>query len=264
MKERPILFSAPMVRALLAGTKTQTRRIVNPQPNEDGIADDVDPCPPYSREWKGSCGGVWKCPYGQVGDQSWVKETFLAQAYGCDDLTIRYTATPDAYSIHGAADGSVPDEGLVVYYRMFDKSRINHGKPVSYPSIFMPRWASRIQLEITAVRVERLQDISESDAKSEGCELYLHSGYDFEITTRPAIANYRRLWNSLSLDPEPVFEKQADGKKRIVSYYSFPWCVEDFDAKFPGVRAAGVYRGNPIEVTPNPWLWVIEFRRIKP
>jgi hypothetical protein len=167
MKERPILFSAPMVRAILAGHKTQTRRIIKLAP---------------SGEWK--FGKLIKlCPYGLVGHQFWVRETFSIWSDGMSD-GVFYRAT-DA------------DKGI---------------ESIKWkPSIFMPRWASRIQLEIVAIRVERLQDISESDVVAEG------------IASAPAgeygVAAYRSLWNKLN----------GDGS----------W-------------------------TSNPWVWVIEFKRLKP
>lgn len=135
MKERPILFSAPMVRALLDGRKTQTRRVVKPQPTatrEEAIRT-------YGK------GGTFileagffgvRCPYGQLGDRLWVRETW------------------------GACAGSP-------VYRADDNATCPDGGRWK-PSIHMPRWASRITLEVTGVRVERLQDISEEDAIAEG------------------------------------------------------------------------------------------------
>lgn len=129
MKERPILFSTEMVRAVLDNRKTQTRRVVKKQ---DIVID-----------------GRWthiksQCPYGQVGDRLWVRETFYVQ--------------PDIYKtdipspIHYKADGNT--ESLEDY--------------IQKPSIFMPRWASRITLEITDIWAERVQDISFENCLAEG------------------------------------------------------------------------------------------------
>lgn len=141
MKERPILFSGPMVRAILAGEKTQTRRIVKPQPDaqlfsinsgpEWTYPDRLDPDEP---DWD----RVRLCPYGQPGDRLWVRE---------------------AWHLWG------PPERQYVDYR----ATCPDADQLSWkPSIHMPRAYSRISLEVTAVRVERVQDISEADAKAEG------------------------------------------------------------------------------------------------
>lgn len=123
MKERPIIFSGEMVRAILAGRKTQTRRVIKPQPViQDGVA--------FFKTGQ-------RCPYGQIGDRMWVREAW-----------IRNSGVP-AYR---ADDPSWPGE-----------------TPKWKPSIHMPRWASRITLEIVNVRVERLQDITVGDAWAEGC-----------------------------------------------------------------------------------------------
>lgn len=155
MKERPILFSAPMVRALLAGTKTQTRRAVKPQPRilagellcwkDDALTDDQ----------MGK-----RCPYGQPGDRLWVRETFM------DMLGTGVEHRPDPRGpLQRYAYASDHQPGSYG-----DEARKSYGLRWK-PSIHMPRAASRITLEITGVRVERLQDISESDAQAEGCSL---------------------------------------------------------------------------------------------
>lgn len=179
MKERGILFSATMVRALLEGRKTQTRRIVKPQPSHfhylqamsgsspDGVAfgtpglfREVGPDYPDSSE-----DDRW-CPYGAAGDRLWVKETFCPNYF------------PDP-------------EARTAFRADYDKSKIGDvvPEPKWKPSIFMPRKLSRIALEITSVRADRLQDISEEDAKSEGVSLLLHNKY------RHAFAN---LWNEIN------------------------------------------------------------------
>ncbi len=147
--DRPILFSGPMVRALLAGTKTQTRRIVKPRPAGDLRWGGWITCS-TTREDEGKA--MWgegdhldrahrvRCPYGQPGDRLWVRETFAHTHLG---------------------DGS----GMYVF--PVADPRTDYGGPWK-PSIHMPRVASRITLEITEVRVERLQAISEADAKAEG------------------------------------------------------------------------------------------------
>lgn len=140
MKERGILFSAPMVRALLAGTKTQTRRAIKPAP------DAMTPIGPVRFTEKdrraGRLGVMIPCSYGMVGDRLWVRETHLEN----------------------------PVLGLIggVVYRADGTANATGGLRWR-PAIHMPRWASRITLELTEVRVERLREISEADARAEGC-----------------------------------------------------------------------------------------------
>ena len=138
VKERPILFSGPMVRAILGGRKTQTRRIVKLK-----CHDGFEVGPNYEGEhWPVRGGDRMPCPYGKPGDRLWVRETWLCA-----------TGEPGPTLCHYQADGDRPEfNGLWK------------------PSIHMFRWASRITLEITGVRVERLQDITEADAMAEGVE----------------------------------------------------------------------------------------------
>lgn len=155
-KERPILFSGPMVRAILEGRKTQTRRMLKPQPpKETGWFVENQICGRHTsyREFEGlkstgmGDGHVCfiKCPYGQPGERLWVKETFTAGRVGKRGHWVAYRQ---------------PAPG---YCKPFGE---NETKWTS--SMFMPRWASRILLEIVSVRVERLQDISQQDAMAEG------------------------------------------------------------------------------------------------
>ena len=197
MKERPILFSAPMVRAILAGTKTQTRRILKPQPEAGANFFSVDVALNMAGEPSGLAawfldsneGGLPPvfCPYGQPGDRLWVRETWL----------------------HIDDDGDKFDGmGTQTYYRA---SSMNPERDDAYmkerglrwrPPIHMPRWASRITLEIVGVRVERLQDISEADAMAEG--VALHDDGKFTDYTSPtgyagnAVSSYRSLWSSIN------------------------------------------------------------------
>lgn len=148
MRERQILFSGAMVRALLSGQKTVTRRAVKPAlPASVGevlpFAGDHSACMPVR---PGTPDQPWEeqirvCPYGRPGDRLWVRETFAV--YG--------------------------DEKMAVIHYRADRPHHVGQKGMGYkPSIHMPRWASRILLEITAIRVERLQDITEQQALAEG------------------------------------------------------------------------------------------------
>ena len=195
MKERPILFSAPMVRALLAGTKTQTRRAWREQPPA-GVQVAYVP-------------GETRSPYGQPGDRLWVREAH-AIFIPCG-LPHRYYRTgvlkQEPISEHATASREV-------VYRAdgqdVTKPHPNNATSRWRPSIHMPRWASRILLEIVSVRVERLQAISEADAQAEGVEqnttpgltlikpewrAYGHEGTQYCTT---AAASFRTLWESIN------------------------------------------------------------------
>jgi len=165
MKERPILMSAEMVRALLAGRKTQTRRLVKLM--DTGRVK----LPGSHRNWHLEDPNVVKaCPYGLPGDRLWVKETFLPKKSG-----IIYRADLDPVEAAGIG-------GMYGGWK---------------PSIFMPRKASRLTLEIKTLRVERLQDISEADAKAEGIQCPgCQSGEHIACTD--LVKAYRKLWESLN------------------------------------------------------------------
>lgn len=192
-KERPILFSAPMVRTLLAGTKTQTRRVCKPA-EAAGLSFVVEVPDPLERGqvYNGSHfgneeGGVqFACPYGGVGDRLWVRETHAPQAdcWGSWERWLR-GAGGEPPIIHYAADFKPfqNDNGFVIRKPFIEKWR---------PSIHMPRWASRIDLEVTDVRVERLQEISEADARAEGAPPS-HPSLD-RISCEFGYADFPRSW----------------------------------------------------------------------
>lgn len=201
-RERPILFSPEMVRAILAGTKTQTRRALKVQPidvipfegDKAGIerVGHMQNDPPR--------GVVFRCKFGQPGDRLYVKEKhafldvtksalsrfpLVGGGFGPDvwNLCIEYCdgTENDAFSVEGEKPKQTRERGE-------DRWR---------PSIHMPRWASRILLEIVAIRVERLQDISEADCVAEGCAGGHGSipGYGYSAT--PA-EHYRWLWELIN------------------------------------------------------------------
>lgn len=179
---RPILFSAQMVRALLAGTKTQTRRPVKSR------KDPEFGCEMAPGEIAGDQNPGRLCPYGQPGDRLWVRETFMdmlgtgvEHRHDPRGLLQRY-----AY----AADHQPGSYG--------DEARKSYGLKWK-PSIHMPRAASRITLEITSVRVERLQNISESDAQAEGCALECMTPTgDDNGSAIYGLGGYLALWESIN------------------------------------------------------------------
>ena len=185
--ERGIIMSAPMVRAILAGTKTVTRRVVKPQP---------------AGEW--AAPGRSACPYGVAGDRLWVRETWAELYKGTKAHDVEYRAACGSGLL-----GDLEDAGV--------KWR---------PSIFMPRWASRIDMEIESIRVERLQEITEEDARAEGVTLtpcgHPDCGPDDSHGPSPHRGAFCLLWNSIN------------GKRAGCSWAD------------------------------SPWVWRIAFRRIRP
>lgn len=232
IKERPILFTAPMVRALLCGRKKVTRRVVRHQPDAsvtDAIPRRTFPHGPATIDWcwrpvHGHLNGVptagwdFKCPYGKPGDRLWVREAWAADAQ-LDEVAPRDLSRGEP--IRYPADGAVRQTGC---------SMITQGK--RRPSIHMPRWTSRILLEITDVRVERLQDISEAQALAEGI---------IGVAFRP-----------------------DDGWPICTGYMVGP-----DDGKTPlQTTAAKAFSGLWDSVggdwDANPWVWVVEFRQVAP
>lgn len=218
MKERPILFSGPLVRALLAGTKTQTRRPIKPQPNAGPRAEMVNL---GYRSWgllDGDLSGEWRCPYGVPGERLWVKETWCQKFVD--------PPGPEGYwaGYWYAATDETPDkvdgDGAIVYRK--------DGRQAS-PWIsgrFMPRAASRLTLEITDVRVQRLQEISDGAAEAEGVRPF------FEVF--PNIGRDQRLTTG---------ERAADAEYR---------------ASF-AVKWDEIYGDGPLWID-NPWVWALTFK----
>ncbi len=193
MKERPILFSGPMVRAILDGTKTQTRRVVKPTPEANqqlglsigssGFRFAVDKNPTIYPEIRRI---RWDCPYGQPGNRLWVREAHAFSVIDPESLD-DWKEDPDNWEVIYRADEAQPDEGW----------RDGNGKAISAPwrpSIHMPRTACRITLEITGVRVERLRDITEADSVAEGAP-WAACGSPQEGTHKVGFA---QLWESIN------------------------------------------------------------------
>lgn len=218
MKERPILFSGPMVRALLNGSKTQTRRVVKPQPpNHMGTVRGLG-----NRDWQfvqdshtlADSASTWRCPYGQPGDRLWVREAF-ADLRGTG-IEHRPTLSSAIQRYAFAADTKAGSYG--------DDARKQYGIRWK-PSIHMPRAASRITLEITSVRVERLQDISEADAIAEGCAKN-HNNY---------------YWGG---------PHKAGGLKQMAT------ARQAYQDLWESINGPGSWEANP-------WVWVVGFKRVE-
>jgi hypothetical protein len=228
MKVRPIPFSDPMVRAILAGTKTHTRRVVKAGAAPDGIWGHcqgvgmgrvyrLDEPPPAGAQpwWKrgGVNGAADRCPYGVPGDRLWVREAWAAP-HSCDHLKPR----------------EISESTPIHYLASEERGGLLWRNP-----LFIPRWASRLLLEVTAVRVERLQDISEEDARAEGVAAEPFTAED--IAAMPAGSDARRLGEAL-------------GPGEFTAKLSFAQGWDGLNAKRGYGWAA------------NPWVWVIGFQRL--
>jgi hypothetical protein len=178
VKEKPILFKGEMVRAILAGNKTQTRRVIKDTTERKGPAN-----PAYMERWKDDKGWAKICPYGQVGDRLWVRESLELNEY-CEW----------SYKV----DGSYVSEPVKDPSIKYKWERNKKGDQCR--SIHMPRWASRITLEITNVRIEHLNDISEDDAKAEGVTPSI-VGDNLEHLKYRAGFNY--LWQTINAKTHP-------------------------------------------------------------
>ena len=195
MKERPIIFSTDMVKAILEGRKTQTRRVIKPQPPRHWSIPPARFFQGHFNEWgaKVSVDSI-KCPYGQAGDRLWVRETWATE-WEFNDYK------PSLLPKRNPSD-AVPFVPIAYTDTDWDGYRVGRTRP----SIFMPRWASRITLEITEVRVERLQEITEDDAEAEGCV----TPYWGDLAHQDLIGQFQNLWDSLNA-------------KRGYSWKSNPW-----------------------------------------
>lgn len=167
MKERPILFNGAMVRAILEGRKTQTRRIVKPQPEFRDIQGLFSSWVFKGRKLYPNARAdvLAMCPFGQPGDQLWVRETWVH----IDDEDDKFDGMGSQTYWHASISNVERDTAWL-------KERGLRW----HPSIHMPRWATRITLEVTGVRVERLQDITEKDALAEGIQPFGDGGYHVE------------------------------------------------------------------------------------
>lgn len=203
-KERPILFSAPMVRAILSGQKTVTRRAVKKPAALDCLAAGFEPA------FLALPGNADLCPYGKVGDRLWVREAWQADAQ-VNEVAPRELSHGEP--IRYPADGASRQTGC---------SMITLGK--TRPSIHMPRWVSRILLEITDVRVERLQAITYEEAAAEGVH-------------RDSAC---RMWTATD-----------EGG----TCHKYP--VPAFRDLWSGINGAENWNANP-------WVWVVEFKRVTP
>ena len=251
MKQRPILFNGAMVRALLDGSKTQTRRLFKVhgwtteqmskyefvdvlQASETGELTLRQPATEAYAGFKLSANAKYpayfKCPFGTIGGQLWVRENFQPFLNeDCDgDMRLANWKTGENYHCSYPAN-----DGIHEFLDWDDNLRSS-----VKPSIHMPRWASRITLEITSVRIERLNDISKKDAAAEGfTKISKDDGktWKYGIPDRdglPGTDDSGWPWRDWEQDPRNAFKKLWES-----------------------INGDGSWDANP-------WLWVIEFKRV--
>ncbi|KAE9473176.1 hypothetical protein F8B41_01233 [Klebsiella pneumoniae] len=231
-----MIFNAEMVRALLDGRKTQTRRPIKWKQTrftEIGEREDGSKWP-WSEDAEHACDFWHPCPFGAVGDRIWVRETWgvVSHAFSDDGLMIDWVPDRPATAIHEMPFGNGYYSGYAIYaadgdFTWGDDDGYEDGRSCWKPSIHMPKAASRILLEITDVRVERLNAISQEDAEAEGIDMEaLYDSQDcydciadHNMTGRPTVTGaFKYLWESI--------------------YGEEGW-------------------------KSNPWVWVIEFKRFE-
>lgn len=243
VRERPIIFSDVMVRAILEGRKSQTRRVVKPPKwwkgmmhHATGNVDDRG----LTRTNMVLCeetGTHWQyCPFGVPGDRLWAREVhwhngYLSRWCGADPIEPEWVTNQPL----AGQEQSMRD----CFVKFDDPGDPNHWRKT--PAMFLPRWASRITLEVTSVRAERLQDISEADAKAEGlAEITKDDGRTWkfgipDLDGLPGGCDVGWPWPDWDVDPRKA--------------YALLW--DRINGKRPGCAWAD-----------NPFVWAIEFRRI--
>jgi len=257
MKEHPILFKGEMVRAILDGTKNQTRRIIK-LPKRPSVIDAT-----WDEDWQERARADHGCLFHGVCLH--VPFTFDTDDQGWERIPCRYREGDLLWVKETWCGGQ---HGTSIQYRA-DWPEHDYG-PKWRPSIFMKRAYSRIDLEVLGVKIERVQEISEEDARAEGatpCFWYTGGGRlpeeehqnlagdgiksQFEGTPPTSYRNgFANLWDLIHSRPKPVLVN-----KEIDHYVSYPW---------DGERETREHRGKLWHINPNPWVAAYTFRRVKP
>ncbi|MBF8806959.1 hypothetical protein LG197_17615 [Pseudomonas asiatica] len=249
-KERPILFSGPMIRALLDGRKTVTRRALSARDLKEidyavrlgechALPAEGDSMHPNDTSYYAEL-----CRFGLPGDRLWVRETWLEDPE--DDGTWAYT---QYMGCKGSPLSDIPKRFQKPEHCIFRASW--DGSALRWrPSIHMPRWASRILLEVTDVRVERLQDISDDQAKAEGM-VYT----DFGMQERPGKGSIDggKTFHPLKPQQAPGWHA-GDATHPDQCLDRARWAFANLWEKINGENSWDA----------NPWVWVVEFKRVEP
>ncbi|MGI4169032.1 hypothetical protein ACR2YV_10755 [Klebsiella pneumoniae] len=233
MKERGMIFNSEMVRAIVSGRKTQTRRPIKWKQTrftEIGEREDGSKWP-WSEDAEHACDFWHPCPFGAVGDRIWVRETWgvVSHAFSDDGLMIDWVPDRPTTAIHEMPFGNGYYSGYAIYaadgdFTWGDDDGYEDGRSCWKPSIHMPRAASRILLEITNVRVERLNAISEEDARAEGI---IDGG----------------CLNCGEPEPCGCANPEPDATDAFAYLWQSIYGQENWNA--------------------NPWVWVISFKRVE-
>lgn len=262
----PIAFTAENSQKVHDGMKTQTRRLLKPQPNDSqGKLQFELGTYAFIRAESGlehhGLERWW--PRYRVGDVLWVQEPWRTHM---SRDKVKPTELPD--------DAFILHEGTRQQIQCIGKGTTVGECVRIRPGRFLPlRFARSHRYEVVAVRCERVNGISEADALAEGCDPErLLAGKGATVAQRFAelcphdTGGFRLafgvLWNSIHLEPSPIYARRDDGRSVIIGYKSFPWSNADLDAAHPGVRARGIYRKKPITVTDNPWVFAYTFKQI--
>jgi len=220
--ERSIIFQGSMIRAIRAGRKTRTSRVIKPQPADMDsyviqLADGVR----FATEDK-----CRRCPYGVAGDVLRVRETWRRAKPELPD-GVEYKA--DNSIVYSARDSAA---AYAAYTALLNSNLPRDGKWRS--PLFMPKWTSRERILITNVTVERIQEITEEEARAEGVK---------------SVLGFSELWDAINAAPKPDSARGA-----VAGYKSYPW-----DAG----HCMSAHRGLPWKINGNPFVWIVDFERIK-
>lgn len=244
MKERPILFSGAMVSAILQGHKQQTRRVVYALQKDRPTLSILQRYPPPHSELPpvGYSWGLTNWRNAKPGDRLWVRETYAIVEVDGTHVSIARAERMPAGKTLADTDGGLESIQVSPETAAWAAKRVDTER--WKPSIYMPRWACRLVLEVTAVRVERLQDISEADAIAEGVE---------------------RNCDGLAAHPDCPPCRAAGKCQAEGEYIDYGWGGDGFPAESATASYGSLWdslnaeRGYGWKV--NPYVWVISFRR---
>lgn len=280
-----------MAIAKAAGIKSQTRRIMKPQPLA-GFVPTVGKYHPTmvnkktgelfpGKEVFGASDTEqdFPCPYGSPGDHLFGKESFKITFSAWARLSSTTFEVKGEYT----ADGK--QFQVTLSKTETDKFLYWNRRLGGHSSMFMFKSLCRIRDEITEVRAQRLQDISAADAIAEGLSKITKDdgrtwkygisdadglpgnddhGWHWKDWHTDPIQAYRRLWNSINLEPKPLMARDVHGtgEMEVAGYIAYPWSFVDFDHKYGFARGHGLYKGKSLLVVENPWVWVISTKPI--